>query len=158
MGKRILLPYLSAGLGHMIQAQAIAHYLHRMRPDWDLTIMDAARELDDALMQKTFVDAWRVFLRMPSFLSTALFALEPLAPGLARALNRRGFRTAVPKAAAFLAAHKPDLVMSTHWACAHLFSLPRLSRRSPGSPSTISTASCAPPTASSTAARTATSP
>ena len=105
----------------MIQAQAIAHYLHRMRPDWDLTIMDAARELDDALMQKTFVDAWRVFLKMPSFLSTALFALEPLAPGLARALNRRSFRTAVPKAAAYLAAHRPDLIMSTHWACATPF-------------------------------------
>ena len=123
MGKRILLPYLSAGLGHMIQAQAIAHYLHRMRPDWDLIVMDAARELDDALMQKTFVDAWRVFLRMPSFLSTALFALEPLAPGLARALNRRSFRTAVPKAAAYLAARRPDLIMSTHWACGHLFSM-----------------------------------
>jgi UDP-N-acetylglucosamine:LPS N-acetylglucosamine transferase len=123
MGRKILIPYLSAGLGHMIQAQAIAHYLHRMRPDWQVSIMDAARELDDALMQKTFVDAWRVFLKMPSFLSTALFALEPLAPRLTRALNRRNFRTAVPKAAAFLAAQKPDLVMSTHWACAHLFSM-----------------------------------
>ena len=131
MGKRILIPYLSAGLGHMIQAQAIAHYLHRMRPDWDIRIMDAARELDDALMQKTFVDAWRVFLKMPSFLSSVLFALEPLAPRLARALNRRSFRTAVPKAAAYLVAHKPDLIMSTHWACGHLFSL---AQQEPGVP------------------------
>jgi UDP-N-acetylglucosamine:LPS N-acetylglucosamine transferase len=122
-GKKIIIPYLSAGLGHRIQAQAIAHYLRGMRPEWDVTIMDAARELDDALMQKTYVDGWRIFLRMPSFLSTALFALEPLAPKLARALNRRYFRTAVPKAAAYLAAHKPDLIMSTHWACGHLFSL-----------------------------------
>jgi UDP-N-acetylglucosamine:LPS N-acetylglucosamine transferase len=134
MGKRILIPYLSAGLGHMIQAQAIAHYLHRMRPDWDITIMDAARELDDALMQKTFVDAWRVFLRMPSFLSSTLFALEPLAPGLTRALNRRSFRTAVPKAAAYLAAHTPDLIMSTHWACGHLFSMAQGESRTPRIP------------------------
>jgi diacylglycerol O-acyltransferase / wax synthase len=134
MGKRILLPYLSAGLGHMIQAQAIAHYLHRMRPDWELTIMDAARELDDALMQKTFVDGWRVFLRMPSFLSSALFALEPLAPELTRALNRRSFRTAVPKAAAYLAAHRPDLIMSTHWACGHLFSMAQQELRIPRIP------------------------
>jgi UDP-N-acetylglucosamine:LPS N-acetylglucosamine transferase len=134
MGRKVLIPYLSAGLGHMIQAQAIAHFIHRMRPDWDVTIMDAARELDDALMQKTFVDAWRVFLKMPSFLSSILFALEPLVPGLARALNRRSFRTAVPKAAAYLAGHRPDLIMCTHWACGHLFSMAQEESRTPRVP------------------------
>ena len=123
MGKRILIPYLPAGLGHLILARAIAHYVHRMRPDWDVRLMDAARDLDDELMRKTFVDMWRVFLRMPHILSSAVFALERLAPGLTRALNLRSFRTAVPKAAAYLAAQKPDLIMSTHWACSHLFSL-----------------------------------
>jgi UDP-N-acetylglucosamine:LPS N-acetylglucosamine transferase len=125
MGKKILIPYLSAGLGHMILAQAIAHFVHRMRPDWDVRLMDAARDLDDELLQKTFVDLWKVFLGMPPFVSTALFALERLAPRAARALNRRSFRTAVPKAAAFLAEYEPDLVMSTHWACTHLFSMAR---------------------------------
>ena len=120
--------------------------------------MDAARELDDALMQRTFVDAWRVFLRMPGFLSSALFALEPLAPRLTRALNRRSFRTAVPKAAAYLAAHSPDLIMSTHWACGHLFSLAQEGSRFPGSPSSTCTGSCVPRTASSTAGLTCTSP
>ncbi|MGA2381661.1 MAG: hypothetical protein ABSG85_20370 [Spirochaetia bacterium] len=131
MGKRILIPYLSAGLGHLMQAKAIAHYLHRMRPDWDVRLMDAPRELDDAVMQKTFVDMWKVLLKTPRFLSSAIFALERLAPGLARALNRRRFRTAVPKAAAYLAAHRPDLIMSTHWACSHLFSLARGEQRIP---------------------------
>ena len=69
MGKRILIPYLSAGLGHLILAQAIAHYLRRMRPDWDVRLMDAARDLDDELMRRTFVDLWRVLLKMPHFVS-----------------------------------------------------------------------------------------
>jgi len=131
MGKKILIPYLSAGLGHLVQAKAIAHYLHRMRPDWDVRLMDAPRELDDAVMQKTFVDMWKVLLKMPHFLSSAIFALERLAPGLARAMNRKSYRTAVPKAAAYLAAHRPDLIMSTHWACSHLFSLARGEQRIP---------------------------
>jgi UDP-N-acetylglucosamine:LPS N-acetylglucosamine transferase len=46
-------------------------------------------------------------------------------------LNRRRFRTAVPKAAAFLDAYTPDLIISTHWACSHLFSLARQERRVP---------------------------
>ncbi|MGA2765694.1 MAG: hypothetical protein ABSG17_20285 [Spirochaetia bacterium] len=125
MGKKILIPYLSAGLGHLVQAQAIAHYVHQMRPDWDVRIMDAARDLDDELMKKTFEDLWRVFLKMPPLVSEFFFALERMAPPVVNALNRRRFRTAVPKAAAFLADYKPDLVMSTHWACSHLFSMAR---------------------------------
>ena len=125
MGKKILIPYLSAGLGHLILAQAVAQSVRRMRPDWDVRLMDAARELDDELLQRTFVDLWKVFLKMPPFLSTALFSLERLAPRAARALNRGSFRTSVPKAAAFLADYEPDLVMSAHWACSHLFSLAR---------------------------------
>jgi UDP-N-acetylglucosamine:LPS N-acetylglucosamine transferase len=131
MGKKILLPYLSAGLGHMILAQAIADSVHALRPDWELRLMDAAVELDDKLLQRTFVDLWKTFLKMPPFLSTAAFALERLAPGVARALNRRSFRTSVPKAASFLEEYKPDLVMSTHWACSHLFAMARGERRIP---------------------------
>ncbi len=131
MGRKILIPYLSAGLGHLILAQAIAHYLHRMRPDWDVRLMDAARDLDDALLQKIFVDMWKVILKMPHFLSSSAYVLERLAPGLTRALNRRSYRTAVPKAAAYLAAYRPDLIMSTHWACSHLFSLAQAEPRIP---------------------------
>jgi diacylglycerol O-acyltransferase len=125
MSKKILMTYLSAGLGHLVLAQAIAHYVQQMRPSWDIRIMDAARDLDDAVMKKTFEDLWRVFLKMPAFVSQFLFALERLAPRLVGRLNRRGFRTAVPKAALYLAQYKPDLIMSTHWACSHLFSLAR---------------------------------
>ncbi len=125
MSKRILFPYLSAGLGHLINAQSIAHYVSRMRPGWDIRIMDAARELDDARLKKTFEDLWRTLLRMPAFLSRFFFALERLVPALFVAVNRSSFRTAVPKAAAFLASYRPDLIMATHWACAHLFSMAR---------------------------------
>jgi UDP-N-acetylglucosamine:LPS N-acetylglucosamine transferase len=125
MSKRILMTYLSAGLGHLVLAQAIAHYVQQMRPSWDIRIMDAARDLDDAVMKKTFEDLWRVFLKMPGFVSQFLFALERLAPRLVGSLNRRGFRTAVPKAAQYLNDYKPDLIMSTHWACSHLFAMAR---------------------------------
>ena len=131
MRRRILIPYLSAGLGHLVHAQAIAFFLHRMRPDWDVRLMDAARDLDDALMQKTFVAFWRIVLKMPGPVSSALFGMERLAPGLVRALNRRSFRTAVPKAAAYLAENPVDLIMSTHWACSHMFAMARGSRTVP---------------------------
>ena len=131
MSKKILMTYLSAGLGHLVLAQAIAHYVREMRPSWDIRIMDAARDLDDEVMKKTFEDLWRVFLKMPGFVSQFLFMLERLAPRLVGKLNRRGFRTAVPKAAEYLASYKPDLIMSTHWACSHLFSLARKEERPP---------------------------
>jgi UDP-N-acetylglucosamine:LPS N-acetylglucosamine transferase len=125
MVKRILIPYLRAGLGHLVQAQAIATSLRRMRPDWDVHCMDAAAELNDELLQKNFVDLWRTLLSLPGPLTAAAFGLEKLAPWLVRALNRSSFRTAVPKAATWLAEHPTDLVMSTHWACSHLFSMAR---------------------------------
>ena len=37
----------------------------------------------------------------------------------------------MPKAAAFLDSYQPDLVMSTHWACSHLFSMARGGRTLP---------------------------
>ena len=72
----------------MILAQAIAESLHGIRPDWEVRLMDAASELDDELLKRLF-------------------------PRITLALNRRSFRTSIPKAAAFLDEYKPDLVMST---------------------------------------------
>jgi len=134
MGRRILIPYLKAGLGHLVQAQAIAGELRRMKPDWDVQLMDAADELQDELLRRNFVELWKVLLKMPGPLSAAMFAVEKLAPGLVRALNRGSFRTAVPKAAAHLAAHPPDLIMCTHWACAHLFAMARATTSAPTAP------------------------
>jgi UDP-N-acetylglucosamine:LPS N-acetylglucosamine transferase len=131
MTRRILIPYLKAGLGHLVQAQAIAGFLRRTRPEWDVRLMDIAAELDDPLLQRTFVDLWKVFLKMPGPLATALFGLERLVPGVVRALNRRSFRTSVPKAAAWLQRNPPDLIMATHWACSHLFAMARGTARIP---------------------------
>jgi len=36
--------------------------LHALAGIWDVRLMDAARDLDDDLMQKTFVDLWKVLL------------------------------------------------------------------------------------------------
>jgi UDP-N-acetylglucosamine:LPS N-acetylglucosamine transferase len=121
--RKILLPCLSAGLGHLILAQAIAHYLRRMRLDWHVQPMDAARDLNDELLRRTFVDMWKVSLKMPPFLSSAFPAMDRVPPRLVRALIRRRLRAAVPKAAAHLTEQRPDLTMSTHGARSHLFSL-----------------------------------
>jgi UDP-N-acetylglucosamine:LPS N-acetylglucosamine transferase len=131
MRRKILIPYLMSGLGHFTLAQAIAHYLKEMRPDWEVRVLEPAKELDDALMQRSFIDLWRVMLGLPAFVQKALFGLERLFPKAARALNRSRFRTAVPKAAALLARDPPDLIVSTHWACTHLFAMARADRTFP---------------------------
>jgi len=131
MGRKILIPYLMSGLGHYTQAQAIAHYILRLRPDWDVRLFEPARELPDAAMQRTFIDLWRVMLGLPAFAQKALFGLEHLLPRATRAANRSRFRQAVPRAAAFLDRENPDLIMSTHWACTTLFAMARGDRRIP---------------------------
>lgn len=134
MSRRILIPYLTAGLGHLVQAQAIAAALKRRKPDWDVHLMDAAAELHDDLLRKNFVELWRLLLKMPGPLTAAMFAIERMAPRLIRALNHGSFRTAVPKAAAWLVENRPDLVMCTHWATSHLFSIARKLTPAPASP------------------------
>jgi hypothetical protein len=47
MGKKVFVPYLSAALGHLILAQAIAHCLRQMRPDRDVRLMDPAPAATD---------------------------------------------------------------------------------------------------------------
>jgi len=131
MGRKILIPYLMAGLGHFTLAQAIAYYLRRMRPDWEVKLLEPAKELPDAAMQRTFIDLWRVVLGMPRFVQRGLFGMERLFPRGARALNRGRFRTAVPKAAALLERERPDLIVSAHWACTNLFALARGQRNIP---------------------------
>ena len=86
MGKMILIPYLSAGLGHLVLAQAIAHYLHRMRPDWDVRLMDAALDLDDELLQRETCGL------VEDFLEDAILPLErALRPGALGARTRAHF-------------------------------------------------------------------
>jgi len=131
MRRKILIPYLMAGLGHFMLARAVAHHLREMRPDWEVQLMETADELNDERMRHAFIDLWRAVLAMPRFLQHGLFALERLFPGAARALNRRTLRTAVPKAAEFLALDPPDLILSAHWACSHLFSMARGDRTPP---------------------------
>jgi UDP-N-acetylglucosamine:LPS N-acetylglucosamine transferase len=131
MGRKILVPYLMAGLGHYTMALAIAHYLGRMRPDWEVRLFEPARELPDPAMQRTFIDLWRTVLALPAFVQAALFAVERLFPNAARAANRTRFRAAVPKAAAFLEREAPDLIVSVHWACTNLFAMAMGERRIP---------------------------
>ncbi len=131
MRRKILIPYMMAGLGHFIMAQSIAGYLRQMRPDWEVRLMEPAKELPDAMMRRAFIDSWRLMLALPGFLQKAFFGLERLFPRAARAVNRSRFRTAVPKAAALLAEDPPDLIVSTHWACTHLFSMAREDRKIP---------------------------
>ena len=62
--KRILIPYFSAGLGHVSFAKAIQHYLGRKRPDWEVRLFDPGLELPDQRLNRLYVDNWKKILAL----------------------------------------------------------------------------------------------
>jgi UDP-N-acetylglucosamine:LPS N-acetylglucosamine transferase len=125
MKRKILVPYISAGLGHFVNAQAVSHYLRLLRPEWEIRLMDVVEEFDDHLLRRAYQELWKTVLVLPPALSSFFFDMELRAPALFSRINRKFLRTSIPKAAEFLAEYRPDAVMSTHWACTHLFVVAR---------------------------------
>jgi UDP-N-acetylglucosamine:LPS N-acetylglucosamine transferase len=119
--KRVLILYISAGLGNLITGQAIEHYLRQKRPDWDILLVDVAQVLQAKFFRFVYQDAWKGILGMPLWLSRLLFDLERTLPGPVAYFNQKITSTALSRAVRFLEDHQPDLVMSLHWAGTHLF-------------------------------------
>lgn len=119
--KRVLILYISAGLGNLITGQAIEHYLHQKRPDWDILLVDVAQVLQAKFFRFVYQDTWKGVLGMPLWLSRLLFNLERALPGPVAYFNQKITSTALSRAVRFLEDHQPDLVMSLHWAGTHLF-------------------------------------
>ena len=120
--KRILIPYFFAGIGHYTVAQAIAFYLNRKRPSWEIRLLEPGIELEADNLNQFYKEAWKQVLKMPSFASQFLFWLDGILPWISIMVNRQNFEPAVPKTVSFINEYNPDLIMSTHWGCSHLFS------------------------------------
>src|ERR1035437_3877421 len=119
--KRVLIPYFSAGNGHLMFARALAHHLETLRPDWEIRLFDAGTELPDHGMHRLFVQHWKTILAMPGFIKDTIFALEPLQGGISHTITLKVIEQSVPDAARFLLEWQPDLICATHWGCSHLF-------------------------------------
>jgi UDP-N-acetylglucosamine:LPS N-acetylglucosamine transferase len=116
-----LLPYFLAGSGHLAVAEAIADALGRRRPGWQVRLLEPAEEFRDRPLNRLYKQAWRRVLEMPSAAKQLVFEMDEAFPALSSFINSQAMRSAVLKSIGFLAGFQPDLIVSTHWACTHLF-------------------------------------
>ena len=117
---KILVPYFLAGSGHLVSGNAIASYLAEKRPNWEVRLYEPADELKSGALDSFFRKSWHFTLSRP-FLSKITFVLGgKLFWFIPLQLNFRAVRKAAPAMADFLASYRPDLIMTTHWGCAHL--------------------------------------
>ncbi|MBA7487338.1 Processive diacylglycerol beta-glucosyltransferase [subsurface metagenome] len=123
--KKVLVPYILTGYGHFIIAQAIALYLKKKQPDWDVRLFELASEFKDQALERFYKRAWRYILQMPTLAAQVVFGVEEALPALSSFVNGQLIHSAVLKAMGFLAGYKPDLIMSTHWGCTHIFNQAR---------------------------------
>lgn len=123
--RRILIPYFLAGSGHLAVAESAAHALCGRRPDWQVRLLEPAEELQDKPLTRLYKQAWRRILEMPTAAKQLVFEMDEAFPALSSFINTSAMRTAVLKAVGFLAGYQPDLILSTHWACTHIFNRAR---------------------------------
>jgi processive 1,2-diacylglycerol beta-glucosyltransferase len=119
--KKILIPYFLAGSGHLAVAEAIAHALRQRRPRWEVRLLEPAEEFRDHSLDRVYRRAWKRILEMPSAAKQLFFDMDEAFPALTAFINSQIMRSAVLKSIGFLAGWRPDLVMSTHWGCTHMF-------------------------------------
>lgn len=106
-------------------ARAFAYHLQQLRPDWEIRLFDAGAELPDRGLPRLFVEHWKTILAMPGFIKNCIFALEPLQGGISHAITLRIIQQSAPDAMALLQEWQPNLILSTHWGCTHLFAQAR---------------------------------
>jgi len=123
--KKVLVPYILTGYGHFIIAQAIALYLKKNKPDWDVRLFELASEFKDQALERFYKQAWRYILQMPTIAAQVVFGVEEALPALSSFVNGQLIHSAVLKAMGFFAGYKPDLIMSSHWGCTHIFNQAR---------------------------------
>jgi UDP-N-acetylglucosamine:LPS N-acetylglucosamine transferase len=127
--KRVLIPYFSAGYGHHSFGCSIKHFLMQGDIDTEVRMFDPGADLAKQKLNDIYVDSWKSFLKMPKKVSQILFDIDNAVPEISSFINKQYLRPAVPAAANFLTGYNPDLIMSTHWGCTHLFNLARQETR-----------------------------
>ena len=123
--RRVLIPYFRAGGGHLAVAASLAEQLRHRQPRWTVRLMEPAEELADSALDSFYRSSWKAILALPQPIKRAIFDSERMLPALARLSNRLALRSAVPRAAGFLAGFQPHAVVATHWGCGHLFNRAR---------------------------------
>jgi UDP-N-acetylglucosamine:LPS N-acetylglucosamine transferase len=101
--KKVLIPYILTGYGHFIIAQAIALYLKKKRPDWDVRLFELASEFKDQALERFYKQVWRYILQMPTIAAQVVFGVEEALPALSSFINGQLIHSAVLKAIGFLA-------------------------------------------------------
>ena len=125
VGKRVLISYLLAGSGHLSVALAIEHYLKEKQPLWDIRLFEPAEDLKDKALDRYFKQAWRRILEMPDIAAQVIFDMDEALPLLSSFVTSQYMRTAVLKSMGYLKGFRPDVIVSTHWGCTHIFNKAR---------------------------------
>lgn len=125
VGKRILIPYFLAGSGHFAIAEAIKFYLNKKYPEYEVRLLEPAIEFRDELLNNFFKEAWKHVLRMKKSTSQFLFEIDKAIPSLVKFINSQHLKLASLKGMGFLVGYNPDVILSTHWGCSHLFNQSR---------------------------------
>lgn len=122
--KKVFIPYFMGGLGHINQAESIAHCLHQKAPDLEIRLSDPAEDLQERSLNALYSELWKTFLKNP-VAANFVFNFDKVFPQVGSFINFQGLKPAIPKAMGFLSGYRPDLIMSCHWGCTHLFDLAR---------------------------------
>ena len=119
--KKILIPYFLAGGGHIIAAQAIAYYINQKNPDWDIRYMEVADEFNDKKLDKFYRKSWQLLLEKPVLAKFIYSTFARRFTPVTMAVNALAIKDAIPKAIGYLSEYQPNLIITTHFGCGHIF-------------------------------------
>jgi UDP-N-acetylglucosamine:LPS N-acetylglucosamine transferase len=123
--KKILVPYFLAGRGHIIAAESIVHYLIKEKPEWDIRFIEPADEFKDKRIDKFFRKSWQLLLKKPFLAKFVYSVFANTFPSATLAATNMAVKEAIPKAVGYLLGYKPDLIITTHFGCGHIFNAAR---------------------------------
>jgi UDP-N-acetylglucosamine:LPS N-acetylglucosamine transferase len=123
--KKILVPYFLAGGGHIIAAESIVYYLSLKKPEWDIRFLEPADEFKDKKLDKFFRKSWHLLLRKPILAKFVYSVFANTFPSTTIAANNMAVKGSIPKAVGYLLGYQPDLIITTHFGCGHIFNVAR---------------------------------
>jgi processive 1,2-diacylglycerol beta-glucosyltransferase len=113
---KIIIPYVSAGAGHLKAAEAIQHYLREVYPEVSVQLVDALEE-STGFFRFSYLAGYTVLIRYATFLWAIVFwltsirFLRPLTRGIASLINYLN----TEKLARLFIRENPDYIISTHF-------------------------------------------
>lgn len=123
--KKILVPYFLSGGGHITAAKSIVHYLNLKKPEWDIRFLEPADEFKDKKLDKFFRKSWQLLLRNPNLAKFVYAFFANTFPSTTVAAKNIAVKGAIPRAIGYLLGYRPDLIITTHFGCGHIFDAAR---------------------------------